>query len=360
MATKFANTKHYQVSRMLEEHIRFMSPGEVLPTVEKLKSKYKCSQVTITQALERLRDYGLVERPSGKKRLVVASLGARPSFRVTLVRPLWPSPDYDSITNAIYELGHDENFGFNIYLYGDAQQLNIDHALRNSDAGLVIGDRNMTKQQIEAFNGCRKPVVFLRDKPDEVKAGYVWVDDLSVGQVATNHLLELGHKKIAVMLSEPANVSSTLRLQGWRKSLQKKGVKDFSSLIIDCSVAPGSDAIVGSYNRFRNWLQAEEVNFTALFCVAWTGALAALKALREHSIRVPEDLSLVTYASESSICGFTAPPLTTVQIDTKAYAKQAIRLIRESLAVQRPHSLIEEIHLKPYLEERESTLRISK
>jgi DNA-binding LacI/PurR family transcriptional regulator len=345
---------------MLEEHIRFMSPGEMLPTVEKLKLKYKCSQVTITQALERLRNYGLVDRPSGKKRLVVAKVGVRPSFRVTLVRPLWPSPDYDSITNAIYELGHDENFGFNIYLYGDPQQLNIDHALRNSDAGLVIGDRHISKEQIEAFNGCRKPIVFLRDKPEAIKAGYVWVDDLAVGQLATNHLLDLGHKNIAIMLSEPANVSSTLRLQGWRKALQKKGVKEFSSLVIDCSVSPGNDAITGSYKRFCSWLDTNEIKFTALFCVAWTGALAALRALREHAVQVPQDLSLVTYASESSICGFTAPPLTTVQIDTKAYAKQAIRLIRESLAVQQPVSLIEEIHLKPYLEERESTQRVLK
>jgi DNA-binding LacI/PurR family transcriptional regulator len=359
MATKFANTKHYKVSRMLEESIRFLPPGEMLPTIERLKIKYKCSQVTITQALERLRNYGVVERPSGKKRLVVAKLGNRPSFRVTLVRPLWPSPDYDSITNAIYELGHDEHFGFNIYLYGDPQQLNIDHALRDSDAGLVLGDRNMTREQIDAFNGCRKPIVFLRDKPDAVKSGYVWVDDLCVGETAANHLLDLGHKKIAVMLSEPENVSSSLRLQGWRKALQQKGVREFGSLIIDCSVSPGKDAITGSYKRFASWMDTNERTFTAIFCVAWTGALAALKGLRERGIRVPEDVSMVTYASESSICDFTAPPLTTVQIDTKAYAREAIRLIRESFAVKRSH-LIEKIDLKPYLEERESVRRISK
>lgn len=357
MARRLINTKHFQVSKLLGEQIRFMSPGDMLPTVEELKQKYDCSQATVSQAIDRLRQQGLIEHPSGKKRLLVARVGGRPIFRVCLIRPLWSSPDYDSVSNRIYELGHREHFAFNVHIYSDIEQLNVEHALKNSDAGLVIGDLHMRKEQIDAFNGSRKPIVFLRDKPSAVKAGSVWVDDVSVGQLAADHLLKLGHKKIAVMLSEPSNPSSTARMRGWRSALQKKNIKEFESLIADCSVPIGKDALTGSYERFCRWLDEGDREFTALFCVSWTGALAAMRALRERSIEIPKQVSLITFASESPLCDFLNPAVTTVQIDLDRYTHEAMRLVRESLNGNDPTLKNEEIYLKPHVVNRDSTTK---
>lgn len=358
MATRVANTKHFRISKLLGEQIRLMSPGELLPTVAELIRKYKSSQATITQALDRLRTQGLVERPSGKKRLVVTQISARSKFKVTLVRPLWSSPDYDSITNRIYELGNKKHFGFNIHIYSDIRKLNIEHALKESDAGLIIGNLNMSPEQIAGFNGSRKPIVFLRDKPSTVKASSLWVNDIEVGQMATQHLLELGHKKIAVMLSEPPNPSSSSRLQGWKMALQSKGIKEIDPMIIDCSVEAGKEAMSGSYDKFSKWLDAHPRNFTAIFCVGWTGALAALRSLRERSVKVPGHVSVITYASESPLCDFTVPPLTTIEMDLEMYTRQAIRLIQENLNAEKsPPHRVENILLSPHLVIRESTAK---
>ena len=355
MATRVANTKHFKVSKLLSEKIRFMLPGELLPTVMELQKQYKASQATITQAIDRLRDQGLVERPPGKKRLVIARVGSRPKLKITLIRPLWASPDYDSITNRIYEMGHDEHYGFNVHIYNEVNQLNIEHALQQSDAGLIIGNLNMDAKQVGAINSSRKPIVFLRDKPPGSNADSIWVDDVAVGQVATNHLLELGHKRVAVMLSEPYNPSSSGRLHGWKKKLLESGFEDVESLIIDCSVQPGKDAITGSYEKFCRRLDTTPVDFTALFCVGWTGALAALRALRERGVKVPEDVSIVTYASESPLCDFTAPPLTTVQVDLNLYTREAIRLVRENLNQEGGKKTVKDINLDPHLVVRGST-----
>ena len=357
MARRVANTKHFRISKLLSEQIRFMAPGEMLPTVEDLKRRYESSQATITQAVERLRHLGVVERPAGKKRLVVSQIGTRPKFQVTLIRPLWSSPDYDSVANRIYELGHEEHFGFNVYVYSDAKHLNIDHALKQTDAALVIGDFLLRPDQIEAFNGSRKPIVFLRDKPAAIKAGSVWVDDLAVGKTATRHLLELGHKRIAVMLSEPPNPSSAARLRGWRIAMKKSGVKELNALISDCSVHAGEDSILGSYNKFSTWLDANHRDFTAIFCTAWTGALAAMRALRERSLKIPEDVSVITYASESPLCDFTVPPITTVQVDLNRYTRTAIRMIQDKLTGEDSPENAEEIQLDPHLVPRESTAK---
>jgi LacI family transcriptional regulator len=331
-----------------------MAPGELLPTVEQLKKKYNVSQATITQALERLRAQGVVERPFGRKRLAVSRVGARPLFRVTLIRPLWSSPDYDTVTNTIYTLGHEQHFGFSLHIYSNIEDLNCETALRNSDAGLIIGDRLMSREQVEAFNRLRKPLVFLRDKPEAVKASSIWVDDLVVGQMATRHLLDLGHRSIVVMLSEPPNPSSSLRLHGWSTAMKSKGIRNQEEFIADCSVQHGKNAIQGSYERFSAWLDTNRVPFTGLFCVGWTGALAALRALRERKISVPGNVSLITYDSEASISNFMSPPLTTVGINVGKYANEAVQLIQRSLAAP-SHQKIQQLLLTPDLIVREST-----
>lgn len=356
MATRVANTKHFKVSKLLSEKIRFMLPGELLPTVMELQKQYKASQATITQAIDRLREQGLVERPPGKKRLVIAPIGSRPKFKITLIRPLWASPDYDSITNRVYEMGHDEHYGFSVHTYADINQLHIDHALQQTDAGLIIGDLNIDQKQIAALNSSRKPIVFLRDKPAGSNAASIWVDDTAVGKLATTHLLELGHKRIAVMLSEPYNPSSSARLHGWKKTLLEFGCKDVESRIIDCSVQPGKDAMAGSYEKLCRHLDSSPLDFTAIFCVAWTGALAALRALRERGVKVPQDVSIVTYASESPLCDFTAPALTTVQVDLERYTRGAIQLVRESLNQEgAKRKAVKDVTLDPHIVVRGST-----
>ncbi|GAT33042.1 DNA-binding transcriptional regulator, LacI/PurR family [Terrimicrobium sacchariphilum] len=355
MARRVPHTKHFHVSKLLSDHIQSMSAGELLPTMEELKAAYECSQITITHALERLRLQGLIEKPHGKKRLVVAQTSARSRFRVALIRPLWYSPDFEQITNRLYEMGHREQFGFGVHIYSDIHDLDIEQILKQYDAGLLIGTQGITSDQIHAVNSARKPVVFLRERPKSAKASAVWVDDSEVGRLATRHLLDLGHTHIAAMLSEPYNPSATARLQGWRSEMLKAGISDLRDLVIDCSVQHGPDSISSAYERLSQRLDAMPVlPFTAVFCLSWTGALGALRAFRERNIRVPGDVSLVTYSSESPLCDFTDPPLTTVQIDLNQFTREVIHLVEQNLASSSSKSTHRHITLRPHLVSRSS------
>jgi DNA-binding LacI/PurR family transcriptional regulator len=358
MAVNRNHTKHFKLSQTLGEMIRFMAPGELLPTVEELKKKYKVSQTTVTQAMDRLRAQGLVERPFGRRRLAVSRVGSHPMFRVTFIRPLWSSPDYDTMTNVIYSLGQEMHVSFNLHIYNKIDELNVESALHNSDAGMIIGDRMMSREQVNAFNRLRKPMVFLRDKPDAVKAHSVSINDILVGQMATQHLIDLGHRNIVAMPSEPPNPSNSLRLEGWSRALHRAGVRKLDGMIADCSVRHGKESIQGSYERFAAWLDTNHPPFTALFCLTWTGALAALRALRERKISVPGKVSVITYDSESAICRFMSPSLTTVGINVGEYANDAMRIIQNALnkpSLQEPQTL----QLKPDLIVRESTRELN-
>ncbi len=333
MSVKLPQTKHFQVSKILAERIKYMSPGEPIPTVADLIAEFSASQSTISHALSRLRAKGIIERPQGRKRLVVSEHTADSLFRISLLKPLWPSPDYDALLQAIYEAGTREHWTFNVQTFTEIATLNWSRAVGDSDAVILMMPGSIPRHLEQPLNSSRRPIVVLRDKPEGVKANYVWVDDRMVGRVATEHLLSLGHKRIAVMLSEPPNPSSSQRLSGWRDALQDAGVTDFDKLIFDCSVRSGTNAITGSYERFTAKLrQADLPDFSAIFCVGWTGALAAGRALRESGREIPRDVSLITYGSESAFGAFLNPPLTTVRTDVRAHADEVIRLLRTALS----------------------------
>jgi len=120
-------------------------------------------------------------------------------------------------------------------------------------------------------------------------------------------------------------------------------------------VPSGTEAIGGSYERLCKWLDKHPMDFTAIFCVGWTGALAALHAFRERGIGVPDQMSVITYASESPLCNYSAPPLTTLQIDLERYTREALRIVEESIAAASEVS--RNVLIKPDLVVRESTAR---
>ncbi len=271
-----------------------------------------------------------------------------------MLKPLWPSPDYDALLQAIYDAGSREHWTFNVQTFTEIGTLNWSRAVGDSDAVILMMPGTIPRHLVQPLNSSRRPIVVLRDRPDDVKANYVWVDDRQVGRMATEHLLSLGHRRIAVMLSEPPNMSSTQRMTGWRDALREAGVTDFDKLIFDCSVRSGTNAITGSYEKFNILLRQPEVpEFSAVFCVGWTGALSAMRALRETGREIPRDVSLITYGSESAFGDFLNPPLTTVKTDVTAHAAEVIRMLRNAL--NQGDTEPEAILLKPDLNIRGTT-----
>ncbi len=310
-----------------------MVPGEQLPTLAELMKEFEASQATITQALGRLRAQGLVTKPFGKKKLVVSQQTEKTLFRIVLIRPTWPSPDFDAILYAIQEEGVRQHLGFDVYSYPSVESLDVEQALSDKDAAFLIPSSELFPDGLKkAIESCRKPIIFLREKPDQVDAPEVSVDDYDSGRTAVKHLVELGHRNILAVTSEPPTVSTIRRLNGWRDMMKELDIPDLQHLLADCSVRPGQYSVTGCYENLRYWLAANsDVKFTAAFCISWTGALAAMRCFRENNLRLPDEVSVVTCGGEGSFSDFLNPPLTTLEIDVKQFAQAAITIVQNIL-----------------------------
>lgn len=137
----------------------------------------------------------------------------------------------------------------------------------------------------------------------------VSVDNLSVGKMATRHLLQCGHRRIACLGGSADLMSSALRLQGYREALQEAGVPANEALIM-----PGAYRISSGYDNARALIErcGPSERPTALFCADDWIALGALRALAEMGIRVPDEVSVVG-VNDGLEAATAHPPLTTVR-----------------------------------------------
>jgi LacI family transcriptional regulator len=94
-----------------------------------------------------------------------------------------------------------------------------------------------------------------------------------------------------------------------------------------------------------------------MFCVDWTGAFAAMRALREARLSIPHDISLITYGGEEDWTAFLNPPLTTVEIDIADFAAKAMDQVESALDAN-PPSARGSCRIVPFLVVRESTAQL--
>jgi len=169
------------------------------------------------------------------------------------------------------------------------------------------------------------PVVMIdRDVPN-VEADAVLTDHELGGFIATRHLLELGHTRIACIAGPSSITPSAERITGYRKALSQAGIALEERLIIrgDYHAQSGMD--------ITHTLLKMDPRPTAIFALNDLMALGALRAAAEAGFSVPRDLAVVGY-DDLEIAHFTNPPLTTIAQPKKEIGAQAVNLLVDRMS----------------------------
>ena len=357
MPVKLVKTKHYHVAQKLYEHVRSMPANSKLPTMVELEQQFDTSRTTIERALNRLRKDGIIYRPQGKQRFIVAELHDRAARRIALIRPDYPSQDIDAICRTVVDAGKEINWAFDLISYGDMQMLDIVLACGDNDGVVFLPkSESLPPQLIKALDNPRKPVVILMEHYQQTKACNVSVNDFEVGKMAVEHLCELGHERIAILIDQPHVSSVIQRVKGWKDAMRENGQKNLDDLVIDSRVGSNQDAMVCTYNALAEYLKENpEPEFTAVFNTSAIGAMAALKALDENGFVVPDDMSVIAYAGEATIGPFLKPELTAIEIDMKEYGQKVVDFLNKLLDNEELDSRFSE--LTPMLVKRQTTAK---
>ena len=236
--------------------------------------------------------------------------------------------------------------GFELVVYSAARTGPEDHigwerrALSRLSGTLVDGAIIVTPTIVDVHYGA--PIVAVDPHTGPQTLPTVDSDNLRGGQLATNHLLGLGHRRIAMLTGRADLLSAQLREQGYQAALASAGVTIDKHLIA-----------VGAYDAAgARRLLARRTPPTAIFASNDVSAIATIEVARKVGLRVPEDLSVIGFDNipESALC---RPPLTTVQQPITTMGRRAVELLLQLIRGESPDDT--HIRLDVTLVLREST-----
>lgn len=149
------------------------------------------------------------------------------------------------------------------------------------------------------------PTVLFFTRPLKGDVPYVDADNYSGGRVATRHLIELGHKRIAMIRGSLQSVSSNDRFNGYRDAIESSGLELNKCWVINPGPSPTPT------EEFVSMMSGPN-RPTALFVWSDDVAFTIMGWLQELGLNVPSDVSVVGYDS-SAACDRSHPPLTSIR-----------------------------------------------
>lgn len=186
----------------------------------------------------------------------------------------------------------------------------------NSVDGVIYFGAGLNDDFLRDVEPFRYPFVLLGDLLDGIQLSYAAPDTEMGARLATEHLLNLGHRRIA-HLAGPGHLSSARdALLGYRRALEAGGAVFDPALVAD-----------GGFDAER--AKAETLRLLGLGVTAITAAndvmaAGALRAVKESGRRVPQDVS-ITGLGDKDISRWLDPPLTTARADVAALAAEGVR-----------------------------------
>ncbi len=198
------------------------------------------------------------------------------------------------------------------------------------------------------------PVVNIggRKKLDSVTN--MLLDNRRAGRLALEHLVELGHKKIAFFKGHPESADTEDRWQGIHDAAQRLGVEIDPDLTIQLKrrpFPPGPPIPEEGY-MYAQKLLSRKKEFTALFAFNDISAIGAMSAFRDAGLRVPEDISILGFDNIQA-AAFLNPPLTTIRQPLHHMGDLAAKILLRRIKEEDTEP--EEIWVQPELVIREST-----
>ncbi|HLT57665.1 MAG: LacI family transcriptional regulator [Limnochordales bacterium] len=278
--------------------------------------------------------------------LVASALMTKRTGLLALLVPDISNPFFAEVAWGVEDAAAHLNYNCVICNVGDdteKQARYVSVLRRKGIDGIIFATAAHDDRLVLNLEKRRYPITLMARDVPSAAVNRVLTDDQAGAALAARHLLELGHRRMAV-ITEPARIhSSGQRRQGFAAALQPVGVEP---TVIE---ADGSDIAAGL--RASQHLLSLNPRPTAVFCANDMLAIGVLQAAAAAGVRVPQELSVVGFDG-TPLAQIASPPLTTVVQPMREMGRVAVQLLIESLQNgKEPQRVV----LDPYLHRGAST-----
>lgn len=323
------------------------------------------SVVTVSKVLRNHSDISRETRERVLKRvkelnyhpnLAARALVTGRTCAIGVIVPDLVHPFFSEVAKGLSRVLRKKSYGLMISSSEEDPELErdeIEQMLARRVDALVIAS---TQWSVESFRRIEKqgtPYVLIDRRFTGMSANFVGVDDELVGELATEHLIQAGCRRIAHIRG--SEISPGLgRLEGYRRALARHNLTVPAAYIVAGESADDAGDLSG--RRAMRKLLTLRPRPDGVFCFNDPTAMGALEAILEAGLRVPRDVAVVG-CGNVHYSGLLRVPLTSVDQQSRLIgeraAKLALSLVEAKGAPTRPRTVL----LEPKLVARESTAR---
>lgn len=185
----------------------------------------------------------------------------------------------------------------------------------------------------DAVDG-RVPTVVINDRSRQLPS--IGLADADGIALATRHLLDLGHRDIAMLRLDGRGYRATQRTEGFRRAMRERGLEPGRTRIVT-----GGHTSEAGRAAMRALLKGRS-RCTAIVAASSLAAIGALAAAQEAGLRVPEELSIVGL-HDVFFAEFLTPPLTVVRLPLRPLGEHAVELLVAAVdGKARGHTVIDD------------------
>jgi DNA-binding LacI/PurR family transcriptional regulator len=256
-------------------------------------------------------------RPSG----VARSLRLRSTRTIGLIVTDIENPFFPQIVSAVEDAARER--GYSVLLADgrrdpDREIGSLDVLAERQVDGLIIASTALTSRHKARIRDVPCPVVIVNGESSVAAVPAVVSDNRSGGRLAAEHLLSLGHRRLAYLAAPSVDRWAVReRIAGVRSAIREHSGRGASVAIV-----VAAEGVEAGETAARTALQAEP-RTTALICYNDLTAIGAVRGLRGLGLSVPDDVSVVGF-DDIEMASYVDPPLTTIRQATGEMGRWAL------------------------------------
>lgn len=267
---------------------------------------------------------------------------------IGLIVPDITNPFYPEVARGVEEAAHEA--GYSVFLCNTAWEqerelLYVRLLAEKRVEGLIIAPTAQTAETIETLLNGQIPVIYVSDTQNNLHSSFIAIDNVRGGYLATEHLIQKGYYPLAYLGALEDSLTNEERCTGYIQALKRYNFSKEPLLY------------TGSYHSQTAYqIMCERITEgnvpRAVFAVNDLFALGAMQAVREHGLRIPQDVAIVGF-DDIPLASFPEIQLTTVAQPKREMGRLAFAMLQERISS--PTSPPQRTLLEPHLVIRKSS-----
>ena len=337
----------------LKKEAAALPPNSRFHPIRKLMTRFNTSQRTIEQVMQKLIAENVVIRRPGDG-YFTRNLSPRRLLHYRLLYPKWPSESFkrfEAEWRAFAERSGE--FLFSSRTLDRSDEFFRTFPVDDCDAVLIMPPSGpISRDGLRYISSLPIPAVIIDHEVADIGLSMVSGNAAAGGAIAAAHLINHGHRKLAMLVTEPHGDGLDMRCQGFTDFARLTGV---SVEVIDVGIESWSNPDRRAYNCLGAYLDRNGLDFTGLFIISAHTALEVYKVFGDRGICIPDDVSIVAH-DELPSNKFMSPPLDSIEMNHSGVIKKVHDELRKILNREKPFF---HIRLTPSLIERQSVRQIA-